>query len=141
MVRFATIEDLERIVEIENSSFDSPWSEDSLRYEIEENQLAEVFVIEINQEVVGYMSYMKIIDEVHINNIAIDSTKRGYGYGRELVESVLKSFKGNYSVTLEVRNDNYIAINLYRNLGFEQMGIRKDYYGKGQDALIMWIRR
>lgn len=141
MVRFATIEDLERIVEIENSSFDSPWSEDSLRYEIEENQLAEVFVIEINQEVVGYMSYMKIIDEVHINNIAIDSTKRGYGYGRELVESVLKSFKGNYSVTLEVRNDNYIAINLYRSLGFEQMGIRKDYYGKGQDALIMWIRR
>lgn len=141
MVRFATIEDLERIVEIENSSFDSPWSEGSLRYEIEENQLAEVFVIEINQEVVGYMSYMKIIDEVHINNIAIDSTKRGYGYGRELVESVLKSFKGNYSVTLEVRNDNYIAINLYRSLGFEQMGIRKDYYGKGQDALIMWIRR
>lgn len=141
MVRFATIEDLERIVEIENSSFDSPWSECSLRYEIEENQLAEVFVIEINQEVVGYMSYMKIIDEVHINNIAIDSTKRGYGYGRELVESVLKSFKGNYSVTLEVRNDNYIAINLYRSLGFEQMGIRKDYYGKGQDALIMWIRR
>lgn len=141
MVRFATINDLKRIAEIERNSFDDPWSEESLRAEIEDNNLSEVYVIEDNGVTVGYMSYMKIIDEIHINNIAVHSDYRGRGFGRELVGYVVNSLRDSYSITLEVRDSNDAALNLYKSLGFEEMGKRKDYYGKGQDAIIMWIRR
>lgn len=142
IIRSANIKDLDRILEIENHSFSTPWSREALRIEIEENELAEVFVIEDNLDVVGYMSYIRIVDEAHINNIAIDNKYRAKGYGRKLVSKIVEDLlNSNYSITLEVRHDNDIAINLYKSLGFKEAGIRKDYYAVGADALIMWIRR
>lgn len=142
IIRSANIKDLDRILEIENHSFSTPWSREALRMEIEENELAEVFVIEDNLDVVGYMSYIRIVDEAHINNIAIDNKYRAKGYGRKLVSKIVEDLlNSNYSITLEVRHDNDIAINLYKSLGFKEAGIRKDYYAVGADALIMWIRR
>lgn len=142
IIRIANGGDLDRILEIENSSFETPWSREALRMEIEEIELSDVFVIENGEDVIGYMSYMKIVDEAHINNIAIDKIYRGSGYGRILVGSVLEILEEkNFSVTLEVRKDNIVAINLYESLGFKEAGVRKDYYGIGKDGLIMWIRR
>lgn len=90
IIRIANGGDLDRILEIENSSFETPWSREALRMEIEEIELSDVFVIENGEDVIGYMSYMKIVDEAHINNIAIDKKYRGNGYGRILVGSVLE---------------------------------------------------
>ena len=70
-------------------------------------------------------------------NIAIDKKYRGSGYGRILVDSVLEILEEkNFSVTLEVRKDNIVAINLYESLGFKEAGVRKDYYGIGKRQLI-----
>lgn len=141
-VRFAVSEDLDRIEEIEINSFETPWTREALRMEIEEIEMSDVFVIEDNNYVIGYMSYMKIFDEVHINNIAIDSSYRGSGYGRELVSTIVEDLLNReFSITLEVRDDNTAAINLYESLGFKEAGVRKDYYGIGKNALIMWNRR
>ena len=49
--------------------------------------------------------------------------------------------EGITDVTLEVRVSNEPAIALYRSFGFEEAGIRKRYYGDGEDALIMWLRK
>lgn len=141
-VRFAVLEDLDRIEEIENNSFETPWTREALRMEIEQIEMSDVFVIEDNGDVIGYMSYMKIIDEAHINNIAVDKKYRGLGYGRVLVSEIVNNLlKEGFSVTLEVREDNNAAISLYESLGFKEAGVRKDYYGIGRNGLIMWNRR
>ncbi|MBP2024825.1 ribosomal protein S18-alanine N-acetyltransferase [Peptoniphilus stercorisuis] len=142
IIRLAIGSDLDRILEIENHSFDTPWSRESLRIEIEENELSEVYIIENDFDILGYMGYMKIFDEAHITNIAIDKKYRGLGYGRKLVEEVVEKLKEeDFNITLEVSEKNKAARNLYESLGFEEAGIRKDYYKIGDNALIMWNRR
>lgn len=142
IIRLATKSDLDRILEIENHSFETPWSRESLRIEIEENELSEVYIIENEIDTLGYMGYMKIFDEAHISNIAIDKVYRGFGYGKKLVEEVVKNLKKeDFDITLEVSEKNTVARNLYESLGFKEEGIRKDYYKIGENALIMWNRR
>lgn len=140
MLRKAKISDLRRISEIEINSFKNPWSKKALKEAILDEERVDVYVLYDNNDVVAYMSYMKIFDEVHINNIAVDKKYRGKKYGRMLVSGVIDRLK-EFSITLEVREDNFKAINLYKSLDFKTEGIRKDYYGRGQNGLIMWIRR
>jgi ribosomal-protein-alanine N-acetyltransferase len=47
---------------------------------------------------------------------------------------------GAKSMTLEVRVTNHVAQSLYRKLGFQNGGIRKNYYSDNQeDGLVMWV--
>jgi ribosomal-protein-alanine N-acetyltransferase len=48
---------------------------------------------------------------------------------------------GITAISLEVRCSNAAAISLYKRLGFESAGIRKDFYSKPkEDAVIMWLK-
>jgi ribosomal-protein-alanine N-acetyltransferase len=78
-------------------------------------------------------------DEVHILNLAVHPEIRRGGTGRALVQRVLDDAAASRatSVSLEVRPENEAGIALYRSLGFAEIGRRRNYYGQGQDALIM----
>jgi [ribosomal protein S18]-alanine N-acetyltransferase len=53
----------------------------------------------------------------------------------------LAKMHGAVSMTLEARVSNHVAQNLYKKLGFEAGGIRKNYYSdNGEDALVMWVK-
>ena len=69
----------------------------------------------------------------------INADARRGGTGRALVEHVLEDAgaRGVVSVSLEVRTDNEAATELYRSLGFSNIGLRRNYYGQGEDAAIM----
>lgn len=139
-IRKATSKDAEEILRIERESFPDPWSLNTLILEIE-NPLNEVFVIE-NEKVFGYVIGMTLYDEIHIGTIALESIYRNLGYGEKLLGQILKiTDEKNLDVTLEVRVKNANAIHLYKKLGFVEEGIRKNYYGRGKDALIMWRRK
>lgn len=85
---------------------------------------------------------MTLYDEIHIGTIALESIYRNLGYGKKLLGQILKiADEKNLDVTLEVRVKNANAIHLYKKLGFVEEGIRKNYYGRGKDALIMWRRK
>jgi ribosomal-protein-alanine N-acetyltransferase len=84
-----------------------------------------------------------IIDEAHITNLAVHPEYRGKGIGRMLLKGMIDYGikNGIESFTLEVRESNLIAINLYSQLGFKKAGIRKGYYSDtNENALIMWLR-
>jgi ribosomal-protein-alanine acetyltransferase len=83
-----------------------------------------------------------VTDEVHLLNVAIHPERRGLGYGRILVTAVLDEAEslGVRVVFLEVRAGNVVARRLYRQLGFRDLGIRRGYYGPGQDAIVMELR-
>ncbi|MCK9444135.1 MAG: ribosomal protein S18-alanine N-acetyltransferase [Tissierellaceae bacterium] len=131
--------DLDRIMEIEEDAFTTPWPKNSFLLEITSNQLARYIVAELDGVVVGYGGIWIIIDEGHITNIAVESKYRGLGVGKKLVEGLIDICRSSNikAMTLEVRRTNVSAQNLYRKYGFKDSGIRPNYYAD-EDALIMW---
>jgi len=141
IIRQAGPADTADIFEIEKLCFPDPWSKDSIRYELEENEKAFYLVAEHSGKVVGYMGLWWILDEGHITNVAV---RPGYR-NRKIAEGIIRVMlehtigAGILHHTLEVRRDNQPAINLYEKFGFQVDGVRKGYYQfDGEDALIMW---
>lgn len=125
---------------IEKDSFKEPWSKEAYEKEIL-NPLANYRVITIDDKVVAYGGFWKILDEADINNIAVKKEFRGEGFGKMLMNALIEDAKSQNikAMTLEVRVTNESAIALYKKLGFKEAGIRKNYYSDKEDALIMWL--
>jgi len=133
--------DIPHIVEIERRSFPTPWSEWAFRRELKSKN-AHFLVAKIGREVVGYLDIWIVLDEAHITNIAVAPEHRRKGIGERLMRYALEmaKSKGVRKVTLEVRENNIPAQNLYRKFGFRPLGIREGYYtDTGEDALVMGI--
>ena len=84
----------------------------------------------------------RVTDEVHLLNVAVHQARRGGGVGRTLVEAVIDEGRATRARTmfLEVRAGNIAARRLYRQLGFRDLGVRRGYYGPGQDAIVMELK-
>jgi len=137
-------EDLASVREIERLSFSNPWSDNTFRGEIQNTAVSFPMVVvrRPGDEVVGYIIYWQIRDDVQVNNIAVHPDCRGLGLGEAMMRyAIAKSVEaGAAFVTLEVRPSNAAALTLYRKLGFEIMGRRKDYYTKpDEDAYVMTL--
>lgn len=141
IVRTMKEEDLDRIMELEKTCFTTPWSRESFLLEITKNQLAKYFVAEVDGVVAGYGGIWLILDEGHITNIAVDEEYRRLGLGKKLLEELIilcKKYEIG-SMTLEVREDNEPAKELYKSYGFIENGRRPNYYQDvGKDAILMW---
>ncbi|MDS1029203.1 ribosomal protein S18-alanine N-acetyltransferase [Bacillota bacterium LX-D] len=129
------------VLETEQVSFPTPWSEASFLGELRDNDLAYYYVCTYQGRVVGYSGMWIIFDEAHITNIAVHSDFRGQKIGRALLTNLFTEAMrlGAERITLEVRISNTIARKLYQSMGFAPVGIRKGYYSDTkEDALIMW---
>lgn len=131
-------QDIQQICQIEQVSFSDPWSQSSFLQELE-NPLASYFVAAAEQIIMGYAGIWKIFDEGHITNIAVSPDFRNNGVGTILLTEMIKVCKeqGIQRFTLEVRRSNKHALQLYLKFGFQEVGVRKNYYGN-EDALILW---
>lgn len=133
-------DDLDAVLMIERLCFSVPWSRDSFRMEINENRCARYIVLTEDGTPVAYAGAWLIIDEGHITNIAVHPDYRGNGYGERVTRALMETCReiGISWMTLEVRRSNAVAQNLYRKLGFTDVGYRKRYYEDNkEDALIM----
>lgn len=142
-VRRAVPEDSSGIAELERLSFKTPWSEASIRKEIEENELSRFFAAELDGRLCGYAgAWFVAPSEYDIANVAVHPGYRRRGIGRLLMRALASSAQseGAAEMTLEVRASNEAAIKLYEEFGFEEEGRRKAYYTDGEDAIIMWRR-
>ena len=138
-------DDLVAVLEIERRSFAQPWSRAFFEKELA-TPFARLVVAEEEKRpfgsVVGYTCRWRVTDEVHLLNVAVHPERRGLGYGRDLVSAVIGEARGAAArvVFLEVRAGNVVARRLYRQLGFKDLGVRRGYYGPGQDAIVMELR-
>lgn len=135
------LDDLDRIMEIEHSSFTLPWARDAFEAEITQNHFAKYLVAVLDDAVVGYAGVWVILDEGHVTNIAIHPDARGKKLGEALMLQLMATAIANGAerMTLEVRVSNEVAKRLYDKLGFVSHGIRKGYYtDNNEDAMIMW---
>lgn len=141
-IRKATKEDIDQIVTIEKVSFSSPWTKETFLEEFTNNLLAYYSVVELKGEIVGYTGMWIILDEAHITNVAIHPKVRGLKLGELAMRYLMgiAKYHGAKRMTLEVRESNKIAINLYYKLKFKEHGYRKNYYSDPvEDAKIMWV--
>lgn len=141
VIRRGEEKDILAIEELEKQCFATPWSYESLKYDIMENNRALYLVAEIEGEIVGYVGIWKIVDEGHITNVAVSPAHRRKHIASALLETLFRVTEraGVVQHTLEVRAGNEGAIKLYEGFGFKEAGLRKGYYeDNGEDAIIMW---
>ena len=127
------------VFKVDQACFSHNWTQDS--YEAEtKNILSNYIVAEVDGEIIGFGGFWQVIDEAHITNIAVMADYRQTGVGQNIINAMLAQAlaKGCVAMTLEVRGDNQPAINFYLKNQFTREGRRKDYYGTGMDAIIMW---
>ncbi len=132
-------EDIDEVVKIENQSFTDPWKREFFLEEIN-NTLACPLVAKFNQNVVGYACLWIFLDELQIANIAVAPTFRKKGIGTKIMEKIISYAQRNFlkRITLDVRESNKEAINLYNKFGFKILGKRKNYYRfPVEDSAIM----
>jgi ribosomal-protein-alanine N-acetyltransferase len=138
-------EDLLAVLDIERRSFAQPWSRVFFEKELATPFARLVVAVEDavpRPQVIGYSCRWRVTDEVHLLNVAVHPERRGLGHGRTLVAGVIAEAEAARArvVYLEVRAGNVIARRLYRQLGFKDLGVRRGYYGPGQDAIVMELR-
>lgn len=134
-------EDIPQVHEIERQCFSAPWSIESFKYELK-NKMTILLVAVLNEQIIGYVCLRTIVDVTNVLNIAVHSRFRKRGIGTELLKraigELMASHHGSRFITLEVRESNIPAINLYKKFGFEIIGRRKDYYhSPREDAILM----
>ncbi len=138
LIREMTGSDIAEIAELEKVCFSEPWSETSLRDELT-NETARFYVLRDSENLLGYIGANNVCNEVYITNVAVNEKYRGNGYGKILVNHLIKQseLERAFFITLEVRKSNKNAIKLYEKCGFKFIGERKNFYSKPtEDALI-----
>ena len=135
--------DLKGVSRVEHAAYEFPWSHGIFR----DCLLAGYYslILEIGGVVTGYGIMSIAAAEAHILNICIHPSAQRMGYGRRLLEALLRKAEESEAtqVFLEVRPSNTAALNLYYSAGFSQIGIRPSYYqahyGR-EDAVVLSLK-
>jgi tRNA threonylcarbamoyladenosine biosynthesis protein TsaB len=134
-------EDIESVMTIENQAYPFPWTSGNFKDSI--NAGYEALLLKEHGTIIGYMVWMRVVDEAHLLNITLLPARQGHGLGSWMMRHFLAQAQAQQlnQLLLEVRPSNPRAISMYRKFGFEQIGLRKGYYPAGptqrEDAVVM----
>lgn len=133
-------EDIGEVAAIERQIFSMPWSEQGFLSSLQSEDTLYLVVRKENR-IIGYCGLLQSFDEADITNVAVSADVRNCGAGFAMLSELMARGKkrGIARFTLEVRAGNNAALRLYEKLGFEAVGIRKNFYERPkEDAVIMW---
>lgn len=134
--------DIPEVAGIEASVFSMPWSEKGFQDALKQDT---IFVVaKHGNHVVGYCGMYCSFEEGEITNVAVSPEVQNQGIGKKIISGLLKiaSEKNINRIVLEVRVSNDYAIKLYRDFGFQKIGIRKGFYERPrEDAAIMVLEQ
>lgn len=133
--------DIPSVYAIEYKNFSHPWKENDFLQSIQ-NSNNIYLVVEDNNSILGYCGLWGVVGEGQITNVAVAEPFRSKGIAKAMISELLIEGRehGLETFTLEVRVSNSSAIGLYHSLGFQDAGIRKNFYeAPTEDAIIMWL--
>ncbi len=133
--------DVKDVLRIEQHSFATQWPSNAFQQELHDNKLAHYFVGRVDKQLVAYGGIWVILEDSHVTTIAVHPGHRGNKYGEIMLLRLLDEAmaRGASWMTLEVRESNTVAQNLYRKYGFTTVSTRKGYYSdNSENALVMW---
>ena len=134
------VSDLNSISDVLETEFDNFWNYNVFKQELE-NKNSIYIVAKLEDKIVGFGGIWKSVDDVHITNIVVKKDCRHLGLGTKILDKLIniaKDLKFS-SITLEVNENNEIAIKLYEKFRFKKLGIRKKYYNNSDNAVIMTL--
>jgi ribosomal-protein-alanine N-acetyltransferase len=138
-IRRLTYADLPQIIAIERRAFPTPWS--LAMFVLELSKPAGVCLAALRDgQMLGYLICSRYDTVWHIMNVAVDPDRRRTGIATAMLADLLRRIDGHGArFTLEVRESNAGAIELYERFGFRAAGRRRRYYqDNGEDAVVMW---
>lgn len=142
-IRPMTEADVPAVILVENQIYEFPWTTrnflDSMRAGYH------MHCMWLDEELVGYIVMMHVVDEFHLLNLSIRADLQGKGHGKHLLQWGIGQAKlaDAIGMLLEVRPSNVAAKGLYEKEGFKLIGARKNYYpahAGREDALVMLKR-
>jgi len=137
----SALAEIDAILAVERASFTNPWTREMYLAELDHQGVAFFYVArDAGRRVVGFCSFWRVLDELHVNNLAVLPEYRRQGVASALLARVLEAgaSMGSRRATLEVRHSNDAARRLYGGFGFVVAGIRRAYYTNPiEDALVL----
>ncbi len=138
-----TSRDLASVMVIENQAYAFPWSSGNFKDSLSAGY--SMWVLREHQVMLGYMVWMRVVEEAHLLNITLTPARQGHGLGRWMMRSLVDQVRsaGLDRIVLEVRPSNARALRLYERSGFQRIGLRKGYYPSApetaarEDAVVM----
>ena len=131
-------EDLRQVLDIEQTCFKAPWTEEQFLYEVNDNPFCTILLIKDDDLICGYLDFWITFETATICKIAVRPEYRRNKYAFKLMEEAFELMKQQEveTVTLEVRVSNEVARGLYKSFGFREVALRKFYYGD-EDGILM----
>lgn len=139
-MRIMCREDLPQVMEIELAAYEFSWTPAIMRDCLHAGY--ECWVLAALERIIGYGVLSVAAGEAHLLNVCVDPAEHGCGHGRRLVRRLIDiaRWHGAKRLYLEVRPSNRVALALYEHMGFNEIGLRPDYYParrEREDALVM----
>jgi ribosomal-protein-alanine N-acetyltransferase len=137
------VDALDAVLHIETASYPFPWTRGNFVDSLLANHVAWCLLDE-RDALLGYAIAMAGVEELHLLNITIAAAHRRRGHARFLMLSLVEHGRrtGARTLWLEVRPSNAAAHSLYADMGFERVGLRRQYYpAEGNRREDAWVMR
>ncbi|MEO8123484.1 MAG: ribosomal protein S18-alanine N-acetyltransferase [Burkholderiales bacterium] len=141
-----TLEHLDAVMAIESTSHERPWTRGNFADSLASSYLADV-LFDANDSLAGYCVAVAGADEMHLLNLSVAPGHRHRGHASFMMHALISRCHTDRvaQLWLEVRVSNEFARRLYRQLGFQEVGLRPAYYpaspgrtkARGEDAVLM----
>ena len=142
MIRPMEARDLEQVADLEKRCFSENWSYKLLEAGLHSDYDV-YYVFQQEERILGYCNLRILAGEGEVQRIAVLPGYRRLGVARKMMEAMVTCARASLvsAISLEVRQGNLPARNLYESFGFRAEAVRKGYYrNPSEDALIMWKR-
>ncbi len=141
-IRWMIRRDLPFVLNIENASFEFPWTEDEFIRCLRQRDCIGM-VAERNEDVAGFMIYELHKNRIHILSFAVHPDYRRQGIGRSMIDKLVSklAYQRRNRIVLEVRETNLDAQLFFRQLGFRATSVLRSFYeDTPEDAFLMQYR-
>jgi len=133
--------EIDGVMAVEEASFTNPWTREMYLSELDNYGVSYFFLAKDESgRIIGFCSFWRVLDELHINNLAVLPDYRRRGVASAILTRVLAEAHhlGANRATLEMRRSNVAAQQLYESFGFTVAGVRRGYYRQPEeDALVL----
>ena len=138
IIRKANLDDVEAIVSLDQEVLQTNWHE-KLYAESIVLKDTQSLVLDHEGRLIGFLIYRNIGGDFEIIQLALNKAYQRQGLASMMIDYMIQDAQSSHIefIYLEVEMDNLPALNLYKKYGFEAILHRKNYYGHGQDAIVM----
>ena len=135
-IKYINETDIDLCYELDSSTI-ALWSKRQWANEFKKEGIKIVGILRANL-VIGICVFQVVFDEAQINFFAVSPYYRKKGFGTYLMRYLIKECEklSINKLFLEVSNTNIVAEKFYSSFNFSTVGLRRNYYRDGSDALL-----